>query len=180
MFYFGDSSSEALQHRLHHWIAFKLSAQLLRGRPAPRCRSGRCCNCFEFSTDSHRATEDLARSDTDLLERLAAFQHLREGALVRGEINSQFGAVQLPTRRLFDQLAQEFLLRLHRLLDLGDLCLADAAYLRRHWSRYCWLGAFRWLLRSHGFTLRGGCEFFRAAWHRRNAFSRRNVGNDGK
>src|SRR5260370_31358815 len=147
MFYFGDFSSEALQHRLHHWIAFKLSAQLLRGRPGARCRSGRCCNCFEFSTDSHRATEGLARSDTDLLERLAAFQHLREGALVWGEINSQFGAVQLPTRGLFDQLAQEFLLRLHRLLDLGALCLPCAPYFRRHWRRSCWLRAFPRLLR---------------------------------
>src|SRR5713226_1974280 len=110
MFHFGDFSSEALQHRLHHWIAFKLSAQLLRGRPAPRCRSGRCCNSFEFSTDSHRATEYLARSDTDLLQWFAALEHFGERALGWGKINSQFGAVELPARGLFDQLAQEFLL----------------------------------------------------------------------
>src|SRR5689334_14379367 len=155
MFHFGDFSSEALQHRLHHWIAFKLSAQFLCGRPGARCRSGRCCNCFESSTDSHRATEYLARSDTDLLERLAALEHFGERALVWWKINSQFGAVELPTRGLFDQLAQKFLLRLNRLLDLGDLFLADAAYLRE-WRRHLPLYAPRRLLRSGYFALRRG------------------------
>src|SRR5260370_35936476 len=122
MFYFGDFSSEALQHRLHHWIAFKLSAQLLRGRPGARCRSGPCCNCFEFSTDSHRPTEDLARSDTDLLERLAAFLHLPERARDRGGMKWRLSADHLPTRGLFNKLAHEFLRRLHRFVVLCELC----------------------------------------------------------
>src|SRR4029077_596378 len=175
MFHFGDFSSEALQHRLHHWIAFKLSAQLLRGRPAPRCRSGRCCNCFEFSTDAHRATEDLARSDTDLLERLASFEHFREGAPVRRKINSQFSAVELPTSGLLDQFAQKFLLRLNRLFDRGNLFLTDAAELRGKWSRHWGLGALRWLLRSSG-----GLVFFQASWHRCNGSPRRSFGSAGK
>src|SRR5712692_2101193 len=143
MFHFGDFSSEALQHRLHHRIAFKLSAQRLGGGPSARCRSGRCCNCFEFSTDSHRATEGLARSDTELLERLAAFEHFGKGTLVWWKINSQFSAVELPTSGLLDQFAQEFLLRLNRLCDLGDLFLSDATDLGGKWSRHWGLGALR-------------------------------------
>src|SRR5712675_2041088 len=121
MFHFGDFSSEALQHRFHHWIAFKLRAQLLRGRTRARSRGGRCCNCFEFSTDSHGATEYLARSDTDLLERFASFKHFGEGTLVRRKINSQFGAFELPSRAVLDEFAEKFLLRLDRLLDFGHL-----------------------------------------------------------
>src|SRR5260370_2862517 len=160
MFHFGDFSSEALQHRLHHWIAFKLSAQFLRGRTRARSRGGRRCNCFEFSTDSHRATEGLARSDTDLLERFAAFEHFRESALVRREINSQFSAVELPAGAVLDQLAQKFLLRLNRPLDLGNLLFGDAAGFcssrRRRWR---FLRSLRWLVwredlpRSRGLDL---------------------------
>ena len=142
MFHFGDFSSEALQHRLHHWIAFKLSAQFLRGRSGARSRGGRRCNCFEFSTDSHRAAEDLARNDTDLLQGVASFEHFREGSFVRGKINSQFGAVQLPTRAVFDKLAQKFLLRLNGLLDLRNLLCADAADLRE-WRGYLRLRVLR-------------------------------------
>src|ERR1700730_2031119 len=127
MFHFGDFPSEALQHRLHHWIAFKLSAQFLRGRSRARPRGGRRCNCFEFSTDSHRATEDLARSDTDLLERVAAFEHLGERALVRCKINSQFSTIELPSDAVLDQFAEKFLLGLDRLLDLRNLLIRDAA-----------------------------------------------------
>src|SRR3981081_3571128 len=171
MFHFGDFSSEALQHRLHHRIAFKLSAQLLCGRPGARSRSGRCCNCFEFSTDSHRATEDLARSDTELLERFAAFEHFREGALVWGKINSQFGTFELPTRAVFDKLAQKFLLRLNRLLDFRNLLLSYAADLRGKWRRGClWLFALWWLLRSSDCSRCGGLAFFRASWHSANGF----------
>src|SRR5260221_672349 len=126
MFHFGDFSSEALQHRFHHWIAFKLRAQLLRGRTRARSRCGRRCNCFEFSTDSHGATEHLARSDTELLERLASFEHFREGPLVRGKINSQFGAFELPAGTVLDEFTEKFLLRLDGLLDFGDLFVRDA------------------------------------------------------
>src|SRR5713101_267348 len=115
MFHFGDFSSEALQHRFHHWIAFKLRAQLLRGRTRARSRGGRRCNCFEFSTDSHGATQDLARSDTDLLERFASFQHFRERPLLWREINLQFSALKLPASAVFDQFSQEFLLYLNQL-----------------------------------------------------------------
>src|ERR1700686_4420097 len=126
MFHFGDFSSEALQHRLHHWIAFKLSAKLLRGRSRARSRGGRRCNCFEFSTDAHRSTEDLARSDTDLLERVAAFEHFGERALVRCKINSQFSAIEFPARAVLDQFAEKFLLGLDCLLDLRNLLVRDA------------------------------------------------------
>src|SRR5258706_16358602 len=96
MFHFGDFSSEALQHRFHHWIAFKLRAQLLRGRTRARSRCGRRCNCFEFSTDSHGATEHLARSDTDLLERLESLEHFPQGPPGGGTINFMVGPFVLP------------------------------------------------------------------------------------
>src|SRR5579859_5392547 len=89
MFHFGDLPSEALQHRLHHRIALKLSAQFMRGRTRARSRGGRRCNCFEFSTDPHSATEHLARSDTELFQGIATLQHFRESAFVRRKINSQ-------------------------------------------------------------------------------------------
>src|SRR3954452_1911326 len=111
MFHFGDFSSEALQHRFHHWIAFELSSQLLRGQTRARTRGCRRCNCFEFSTDSHGATQHLARSDTDLLDGIAPFEHFRERALLWRKINSQFDAVELPSRSLLDQFAKKFLLR---------------------------------------------------------------------
>src|SRR5216683_789850 len=143
MFHFGDLSSEALQHRLHHRIAFKLRAQLLRGRTRARSRGRRRCNCFEFSTDSHRAAQDLARSDTDLLERLAALQHFRERTLVRRKINAQFRAVELPAVAVLDQFAQKFLLRLNRFLDLRHLLDAKPA---RLWRSQFWLCGLRSLL----------------------------------
>src|SRR5260370_13622194 len=131
MFHFGDFSSEALQHRLHHRIAFKLRAQLLRGRTRARSGGRRCCYCFEFSTDSHRAAQDLARSDTDLLERLAALEQFRERPLVRRKIDAQFRAVELPAVAVLDQFAPKFLLALNRFLDLRHLLDAKSARLCR-------------------------------------------------
>src|SRR6266852_6349764 len=161
MFHFGDFSSEALQHRFHHWIAFNLCAQLLRGRTRARSRGGRRCNCFEFSTDSHGATEDLARSDTELLERLVSFQHFRERPLLRREINSQFSAFELPASAVFDEFSQEFLLCLNQLLDFCDLLFRDAADLRRKRCsfRFCAARRFLWHSQSwlcgHGWNWDG-------------------------
>src|SRR5712672_149138 len=163
MFHFGDFSSEALQHRFHHWIAFKLRAQLLRGRTRARSRGGRRCNCFEFSTDSYSATQDLARSDTELLKRFASFQHFRERPFLRRKINSQFSAFEFPASAVFDQFAQEFLLRLNQLLDFCNLFVRDAADLRRERCSFRFRGArrFRWHSQSWlcGHICKWGIDF---------------------
>src|ERR1700730_8769255 len=108
-FYFGDFSSEALQHRPHHRISFKLFAQFLcSGNSARRSR----CNCFYFSTHSYRTAQHFARTGTDLFQRVASFHHLRERALVRRKINSQLRAFQFPAAALIHDLSEKFLLGL--------------------------------------------------------------------
>ena len=115
-FYFGDFSSEALQHGPHHRISFKLFAQFLcSGNSARRSR-----NCFYFSTHSYRTAQHFARTGTDLLQRIASFHHLRERALVRRR-NSQFRAFQFPSNALIHDLAEKFLLPLNRRLDFRNL-----------------------------------------------------------
>ena len=119
--YFGDSSSEALQHRPHQRISFELLAQLFRaGRSARRSRY----NCFYFSTHAHRPAQHFARTGTDLFERVASFHHFGEGTLLRRKINSQFRAFQFPAAALVHDFAQKFLLRLERGFDFRNLFLA--------------------------------------------------------
>src|SRR5258708_25833493 len=64
-FHFGDFTTEALQHRSYHRIAFKLPPQLLCARRSARRR---CLNTFELSTDPHRASEHRPRCDTAFLQ----------------------------------------------------------------------------------------------------------------
>src|SRR5712692_6234590 len=73
--HFGNLSSEAFQHGLHHRIALKPGAQFLcsRVRVAPRCCP--CCNCFNLNTHAHGAAQHFARCGTHLLEGVSPLNH---------------------------------------------------------------------------------------------------------
>src|SRR5216683_686608 len=121
------------------------------------CRCKSSCTCRSRESICWIALTSIRFPLDDVLLRRFFLRSVAASTSPLDRVQTERATLAWPARCA---MPKRPLLRLHRLLDLGDLCLADAAYLRRHWSRYCWLGAFRWLLRSHGFTLRGGCEFF--------------------
>src|ERR1700724_1577720 len=131
MLYFRDLPAEALQHRLHHRITLELRAQFLRTRSGARCRRSQR-NCLKFNTDSHAATEDLARSSTDLLDRVAPFQKFRECSVLWGKwkIDAKFRSFQFPAAAVLDELAEKFLLCLNGGLDFPHLLAGQAARLQ--------------------------------------------------
>lgn len=90
------------------------------GAAAGRRRSG-CRNGINFSTDANGATEDFARSGTDLLECVARVNESGERLLIGGEAKAEFGAAEFPAMRVLDQLAEKFLLRLDGGFDCEDL-----------------------------------------------------------